>query len=1363
MTARESRERHGTCAGRRGAGLRWRRRAAAAAAEDHEAASCSTRPEADAILAALQVFPPDNPWNQDISALPVHKDSAQMIAVHRRGQVARVQPRHGLHHRARPTRSGCDGQAPRLRERVRSRAVPAARQRAHRELAAHAEREHEGPAASPGRRSSSSSATPRATATSSWSIPGTASSTSSGRHEAHRRRAGRRSQRRDLRPARRARCGPSAGRRRRRRPAHLPRGRALRRVRAGTGRARDALHGARGRGAPTCCPPPTGRASSREPAPAADGRALPPAQGLRRLRLPAPRAGDPEGPQDLRHVRGRQRQRLADVDRPRPPPEGPGGAPPREGLRLRGRGHGRALGARVTSRHEALPDRLRRARPELATGRAQGVRGARTRACVLAGCCDIEEPAGRALSGALRLRPRVHGPGERCSTPSGRTRSWWWCPSSGDRRRRPQPSCERGLPLLAREAAGRTAAEVDRLIAAAGTRRPARPASGRLQPPFRPRSCAELRRRLDARRAAAPIQHLHYEMTRVDRREPDFSITAIHGLDAVRYLAGSDYAAGALPLPRACPTLGPGVANIFVDAVMTSRRHRAPRLLPRGRAWLVERATVARARRDVLPARADVGRRRLARAVCSTSTTAGLVADVAGDASAATERSLRARRLLSPSTRRFLGALGRGRRAVARACARRASRWRSRSTSAASASSEHEGHDECPAAAAAAAPAVCPRGARPRGPGRRPVRLDAWRVIGPGGGGTMRRPAISPHDPQGRGRRLRHDGRLHHARRRRELADVQPRRRRRRRSPSIPATPEMLYAATARALPERGRAAAPGGMVFPDPAQNTAGARSATTATRVFTTDDPAYPGSGRDVTIHAVAVDPDDPRRAWSMRGERAESAGPRHRPQSPTLAPRLDGPRPDAGRARARWTRSGSSRSHRRTAAARRRGARDRRERRLRGRAGGWQRLEPPGGAQASRRAASGAIRARASSRLRDAPRSRRGIRGRVHVSEDGGRTLARRQRHAARRDRRRRPGRELGPGQGSRPRARPDRRVARPGLVAYVGLRGSSCRGRGDAAFNGIAKTTDGGRTLDGRARGVRPAVGEPRRLLDRGARARGRPLRLVRRALRPRGRPRTIPTSASPPTSSGRTARADGGQTWAQANSGATRRRRLGEPRPRRDHHLRRPLGPVRHEARLHPVHRHRPLPERGRRRRRWTGSSTRRAPSRWRNTTYWLAFDPEVKDLMWGGFSGTHDLPRPKMWRRTDPDALPGRGRRLHGRRPALDSRRTAGMPEIGDHARPRRPDEPEGPADALRDRLRPRRLQVHGQRRAPGRSKNAGLAGPRTSPSRGGSRARRTATLYLVVARRSERRAIGDARRRRRSIARRTAPSTGRG
>jgi len=47
------------------------------------------------------------------------------------------------------------------------------------------------------------------------------------------------------------------------------------------------------------------------------------------------------------------------------------------------------------------------------------------------------------------------------------------------------------------------------------------------------------------------------------------------------------------------------------------------------------------------------------------------------------------------------------------------------------------------------------------------------------------------------------------------------------------------------------------------------------------------------------------------------------------------------------------------------------------------------------------------------------------------------------------------------------------------------------------------------------------------------------------------------------------------------------------------------------------------------------TATNGVPDKWRNTTYWLAFDSQVKGLMWGAFSGVHDLPRPKMWRRGD--------------------------------------------------------------------------------------------------------------------------------
>lgn len=46
---------------------------------------------------------------------------------------------------------------------------------------------------------------------------------------------------------------------------------------------------------------------------------------------------------------------------------------------------------------------------------------------------------------------------------------------------------------------------------------------------------------------------------------------------------------------------------------------------------------------------------------------------------------------------------------------------------------------------------------------------------------------------------------------------------------------------------------------------------------------------------------------------------------------------------------------------------------------------------------------------------------------------------------------------------------------------------------------------------------------------------------------------------------------------------------------------------------------------------WT-SSTAGVPREWMNTTYWIVFDPKVRGRMWSVNSYTHDLPRPKMWR-----------------------------------------------------------------------------------------------------------------------------------
>ena len=50
---------------------------------------------------------------------------------------------------------------------------------------------------------------------------------------------------------------------------------------------------------------------------------------------------------------------------------------------------------------------------------------------------------------------------------------------------------------------------------------------------------------------------------------------------------------------------------------------------------------------------------------------------------------------------------------------------------------------------------------------------------------------------------------------------------------------------------------------------------------------------------------------------------------------------------------------------------------------------------------------------------------------------------------------------------------------------------------------------------------------------------------------------------------------------------------------------------------------------------WTSATLNNGiPRAWVNSTYWLEFDPEVKGKAWAAMSRVHDLPRPKMWRRT---------------------------------------------------------------------------------------------------------------------------------
>lgn len=55
---------------------------------------------------------------------------------------------------------------------------------------------------------------------------------------------------------------------------------------------------------------------------------------------------------------------------------------------------------------------------------------------------------------------------------------------------------------------------------------------------------------------------------------------------------------------------------------------------------------------------------------------------------------------------------------------------------------------------------------------------------------------------------------------------------------------------------------------------------------------------------------------------------------------------------------------------------------------------------------------------------------------------------------------------------------------------------------------------------------------------------------------------------------------------------------------------------------------------------WT-SATAGVPATWRNTTYWVVFDPEIRGRAWAAMSQVHDLPRAKMWQRKQPSTYEG--------------------------------------------------------------------------------------------------------------------------
>ena len=100
------------------------------------------------------------------------------------------------------------------------------------------------------------------------------------------------------------------------------------------------------------------------------------------------------------------------------------------------------------------------------------------------------------------------------------------------------------------------------------------------------------------------------------------------------------------------------------------------------------------------------------------------------------------------------------------------------------------------------------------------------------------------------------------------------------------------------------------------------------------------------------------------------------------------------------------------------------------------------------------------------------------------------------------------------------------------------------------------------------------------------------------------------------------------------------------------------------------------------------SSTTGVPREWLNTTYWIVFDPKVKGRMWSVNSGTHDLPRPKMWRHNSVINYKGGVVRQRRWRQDLDANRISGMDETGATHILLDPTSPRGCTRAVRCRFR---------------------------------------------------------------------------
>jgi photosystem II stability/assembly factor-like uncharacterized protein len=444
-----------------------------------------------------------------------------------------------------------------------------------------------------------------------------------------------------------------------------------------------------------------------------------------------------------------------------------------------------------------------------------------------------------------------------------------------------------------------------------------------------------------------------------------------------------------------------------------------------------------------------------------------------------------------------------------------------------------------------------------------------------------------------------------------------------------PSSPAVIYAGNAALWRSEDRAKS-WRLVFPAPERGTVCHHWSDHGDTVYTTDEPLYP-SGRFTRLQSIAVDPSDPARILvALNGRPIGPPGTTPESEAVLLESR------DRGKT---WERRASLGAGPVLALSIEGGGVARAltpDAAWEGRGRVWQRFDAPAGvrfdsASFARDDVSGRTLLCATSPFGPAGT------GGLSVSEDGGRSWRASARDLASLYFGVTEGETWGPATTSRPRLYPVSASLRHGRVAYVGLRGLRHTAT-KPKFNGIARTTDGGETwtivheeADRPSANLHGSWVEERALEDGYSVWFDAPTDL---GVGPENPDLCFATDLF------RTYRTrDGGKTWTELNSA---------PRGE-DAWVSRGLDvTTTYGVHFDPFDRRRIFvsttdiglfrSEDGGAS--WIGSS-RGVPKEWRNTTYWMVFDPEERDLAWAAFSGTHDLPRPKMWRHADPDTFRG--------------------------------------------------------------------------------------------------------------------------